>query len=67
MLGPASHPQELPRVYWVSSGWLGVVPIHAAGCHDEEPTDGIAGSVHDRVVSSYLPGLKVLATSENEI
>lgn len=29
--------------------------------HDEEPTDGIARSVHDRVVSSYLPGLKVLA------
>lgn len=61
MLGSATHPQELPRVYWVSSGWLGVIPIHAAGRHDEDPTNGVAHSVHDRVVSSYVPGLKALA------
>ncbi|KAJ8131834.1 hypothetical protein O1611_g1792 [Lasiodiplodia mahajangana] len=40
---------EWPRVYWVPTGPLRLLPIHAAGYH----CDGTGRSVLDRVVSSY--------------
>ncbi|KAI0197581.1 CHAT domain-containing protein [Astrocystis sublimbata] len=38
-----------PRVYWVPTGPLRLLPIHAAGYH----RDGSGRSVIDRVISSY--------------
>ena len=49
---PAGEPP--PRLWWVPTGPLAFLPLHAAGHHDG--TGATAGrSVLDRVVSSYLP------------
>lgn len=46
-----------PHVWWVPSGWLSLLPIHAAGYHN----DNLCRSALDRVVSSYTMTLKALA------
>ena len=46
-----------PRVWWIASGLLTVLPIHAAGYH----TTGFSRTALDRVISSYAPTLKSLA------
>lgn len=58
-LWPASAavPVPLPRVWWVSSGLLNLVPLHAAGHHSQ---DGNGRTVMDRVVSSYTPTIRAL-------
>lgn len=46
---------DLPRMWWVPTGQLGFLPLHAAGYH------GVDGrSVLDRVVSSYAPTVRSL-------
>ncbi|KAE9378287.1 hypothetical protein N431DRAFT_328263 [Stipitochalara longipes BDJ] len=52
-----------PRVIWVSTGWMGVLPIHAAGdflCSDSDASQMTSRCVHDLVVSTYTPSLKAL-------
>ncbi|WLW53342.1 CHAT domain-containing tetratricopeptide repeat protein [Streptomyces sp. YU58] len=44
----------LPRVWWMPTGLLGLLPLHAAG------HPGEAGAL-DRVISSYTPTLRTLA------
>ena len=46
-----------PRVWWVGSGLLNVLPIPAAGYHDSDPPQ----TVLDRVVSSYAFTVKSLS------
>ena len=53
-----------PRVIWVSTGWISVLPIHAAGDFFE-PSSPLSESspprcVHDIAVSSYTNSLKSL-------
>ena len=48
-----------PRVWWVAVAPLNLLPIHAAGYHD----DNSSNTVIDRVISSYLPTLKTLPFS----
>ncbi|MFI6744479.1 CHAT domain-containing protein [Nonomuraea sp. NPDC050451] len=50
---PASG-EEWPRLWWVPSGLLGLLPLHAAGYHVHRRT------VIDRVVSSYTPTIGAL-------
>ncbi|KAH8745639.1 CHAT domain-containing protein [Hyaloscypha finlandica] len=45
-----------PRVWWVPTGLLSLLPLHAAGRHQSGSYD----SVIDRVVSSYSPSLTAL-------
>ena len=45
-----------PHVWWVTSGLLARLPLHAAGDH----TKGSKFNAIDRVVSSYIPTLKSL-------
>jgi CHAT domain-containing protein len=48
-------------VWWVPGGLLGLLPIHAAGYHREEPSpDAERRTVMDRVVSSYTPTIRAL-------
>lgn len=47
---------ELPRIIWCPTGPLTVLPLHAAGYHDEPDGE----TVLDRVVSSYAPTLHAL-------
>lgn len=49
------------RVWWILTGSLTRFPIHAAGRHSE---DG-SRSVMDRVISSYVPSLKALASGRS--
>jgi tetratricopeptide (TPR) repeat protein len=46
--------EVLPRVWWMPTGLLGLLPLHAAG------HPGQAGAL-DRVISSYTPTLRALA------
>ncbi|MFI9583774.1 CHAT domain-containing protein [Streptomyces sp. NPDC052236] len=47
------------RLWWVPTGPLVVLPLHAAGHHREPETDG--RTVLDRAVSSYAPTVQALA------
>jgi hypothetical protein len=51
------HDEAWPRIWWVGSGLLNILPIHASGYHDANPPQ----SVLDRIISSYTPSLKSLA------
>ena len=57
------HDEPCPRVWWIGSGLLNTLPIHAAGYHDSTPPR----SAIDRVVSSYSPTLKSLAHARERI
>jgi CHAT domain-containing protein len=49
--------QPWPRLWWCPTGPLTLLPLHAAGHHDDTST---GRSVLDRVVSSYTPTLRAL-------
>ncbi|MEU7556025.1 CHAT domain-containing protein [Streptomyces sp. NPDC044571] len=51
----AAH-QPWPRIWWVPGGLLGLLPLHAAGYHE----DGDGRTVLDRAISSYTPTLSAL-------
>ena len=50
---------KLPHIWWIASGLLNLLPIHAAGYHD----GGSTNNVLDRAISSYTPTIKCLAYS----
>jgi hypothetical protein len=52
-----------PHVWWVSSGLLAVLPLHAAGYHD----DTLSRTCLDRVVSSYVPTVRSLAYAQQNL
>lgn len=54
----AGHAPHLPwpKVWWVPGGLLGLLPLHAAGHHEE----GDGRTVLDRAISSYTPTLAAL-------
>lgn len=47
---------EWPQVWWIPTGQLSQLPLHAAGCHAQGSTE----TVLDRVMSSYVSSIKVL-------
>lgn len=54
------HLRGKQRIYWISSGWLSVFPIHAAGDWKSSRSTQDCPSVHERVISSYVPSIGVL-------
>jgi hypothetical protein len=52
-----------PRVWWVPSGYLSLLPIHAAGYHDSNPRRAAL----DLVISSYTSTLKALAYARSNL
>ncbi|KAK6501943.1 hypothetical protein TWF481_009761 [Arthrobotrys musiformis] len=57
---PANEDQdEWPRVWWVPTGQLSLLPLHAAGYHHP----GSTKTALDRVVSSYSSSIKALLYS----
>ncbi|KAJ5110695.1 hypothetical protein N7532_001230 [Penicillium argentinense] len=61
-------PSGKPRVIWVSTGWISILPIHAAGdfTTSNSTSEGIRRQneprcVHDIAVSSYTNSLKSLS------
>jgi hypothetical protein len=57
-LSPSGSDGELPRVWWIPTGPLTVLPLHAAGDHRDDATAG--RRLLDRAVSSYAPSLRAL-------
>jgi hypothetical protein len=65
-LGHTERPSDneiWPRVWWVGSGLLNVLPIHAAGYHDSNPPRAAI----DLVIPSYTPTVKALAYARERI
>jgi hypothetical protein len=55
------HGTAWPRMWWVPSGLVGLLPLHAAGYHREPPApDSGRRTVMDRVISSYTPTVRAL-------
>lgn len=52
-----------PHVWWVPTGLMCLLPIHAAGRHLANPLQ----TVLDRVVSSYIPSIKALLYTHRNI
>jgi CHAT domain len=65
-LGHVQTPDQLawPRIWWLPTGPLAGLPLHAAGHHDDEPSPTRRATV-DRVVSSYAPSLRALAEARS--
>ncbi|WP_156685605.1 CHAT domain-containing tetratricopeptide repeat protein [Mycobacterium sp. Marseille-P9652] len=53
-------PTGLPRVWWCPSGPLALLPIHAAGHHDQPADSSGAAAVIDRVISTTIPTVRAL-------
>jgi hypothetical protein len=49
-----------PRLWWIPTGRLSLLPMHAAG-HHAGPSDPEDRAVPDRVISSYTPTVGALA------
>ncbi|KAK3341902.1 CHAT domain-containing protein [Lasiosphaeria hispida] len=50
-----------PRLWWMPTGVLSQLPLHAAGLHQIRSSD----SVIDRVISSYTPSIKALLHTQS--
>lgn len=62
-LGFLDNPQggeERPRVWWMATGWIAMLPIHAAGNHKKALETGEPCSVLDLTISSYFNSLRSL-------
>ncbi|KAH8429245.1 uncharacterized protein LDX57_006912 [Aspergillus melleus] len=58
-------PSGKPRIVWVSTGWVSVLPIHAAGDYESTAMSDEPTCVHDMVVSSYTTSLKALDVNKH--
>jgi CHAT domain-containing protein len=58
-----SSGEDWPRVWWVGSGLLTILPIHAAGYHDSSPPE----TAIDRVISSYASTVKSLSYARERL
>ncbi|WP_052390313.1 CHAT domain-containing protein [Streptomyces sp. NRRL B-24484] len=64
MHGRQDVSDDWPRVWWVPGGLLGLLPLHAAGYHNDRPErPRQRRTVMDRVVSSYTPTVRALRHS----
>ncbi|TAQ87221.1 hypothetical protein B7494_g4455 [Chlorociboria aeruginascens] len=52
--------KERPRVWWMATGWITMLPIHAAGDHKRARETGELCSVLDLTISSYFNSLRSL-------
>jgi CHAT domain-containing protein len=64
--GPPTTGQPWPRVWWCPTGLLTLLPLHAAGHHNERDRNE-GHSILDRAVSSYAPSLRALADARRPV
>ncbi|ACU75428.1 conserved hypothetical protein [Catenulispora acidiphila DSM 44928] len=62
---PPGADEPAPRIWWVTGGVLGMLPIHAAGYHRETPASA-RRTVLDRTASSYVPTVRALLQARNQ-
>lgn len=58
---PHVEGQPWTHIWWVASGWLNLLPIHAAGYYGDCTRNAL-----DRVISCYIPTLKALSVVRNK-
>ena len=51
---------QKPRIWWVTSSWANLLPLHAAGDHRRAVETGEPCSVLDLANSSYIPTIRAL-------
>lgn len=51
---------QRPRLWWVTSSWANLLPLHAAGDHKRAAATGEPCSILDLTESSYTPTLRAL-------
>lgn len=66
-VGSQDSADGLPRLWWITCGWVNRFPIHAAGDHLKRLRTNEPCTVMDRVVSSYSPTLKGLMYSRTRM
>ena len=49
-----------PRIWWLTTGAMNILPLHAAGDHQRASRTGEACTLLDRTISSYVPTLRAL-------
>ncbi|MFD4767106.1 CHAT domain-containing protein [Streptomyces niveus] len=59
--GPVPAGGAWPRIWWVPTGALNTLPLHAAQCTLPDCELRGCGAALDTVVSSYVPGFQTLA------
>jgi hypothetical protein len=57
---PGNPREGFPRVWWLTNGWMNVLPIHAAGDHQKWASTREPCTVADRAISSYIPSCSAL-------
>ena len=60
--GPPREGATWTKVWWVASGWLNLLPLHAAGYLCDTTRNAM-----DRVISCYVPTLKALSYSRKRV
>lgn len=55
-----------PRVWWITTGWMNIFPIHAAGDHKRALATGESCTVIDSTVSSYVNTLTALKVARKK-
>lgn len=65
-LGPNKSTSR-PRVWWMTTGWLGILPIHAAGDHRRALETGEPLSLLDLTTPSYFNSLRSLGYARERI
>jgi len=55
--------RQLPRIWWITAGQLGVLPLHAAGSNWDTSTENTVS----RVMSSYVSTLKMLSYTRQRL
>jgi hypothetical protein len=63
LTGVPIEAQGWPRIWWVPTGPLAYLPLHAAG-HHGEPGRVVPRTVLDRAICSYLPTVRSLPASQ---
>ncbi len=57
LIQPQLDLRKLPRVYWMASGAMGMMPLHAAGIHESGSTE----NTMSHIVSTYITTLNAFA------
>lgn len=58
----SSKADDWPRMWWVPTGLLSLLPLHAAGRHRSNPSEAVI----ERVISSYSPSVIALLHAQNQ-
>lgn len=61
---PRESPSR-PRIWWVTSGQMGLMPVHAAGDYADDGSFSESTSIY--ALSSYTPTIKAHSFSQNSI